>query len=270
MTFCGGCGVQAVDGDIYCGDCGRKLRSRGVASPEPAGNVPVASGATVVVVPPTATSTPRVRATDQPIETRGETVERVRRQLGIHTGVAEDKVLVDIVFPRTPAFTAGLRTGDIIVAVGQVSVQTMNEFIDAVRDIDLGERYTLAVDRDRVTKVLVVDPHAPLPKETPTPPRVPTVTSTTSRQSLARSRERRSATGLIVLGVILVVAGVYFGNYALQNFACSYSSAFGVKPPVSCTWYQFAYGSRDWCIGVGAFFGVAGLAGLFLNTGSRT
>ena len=66
--------------------------------------------------------------------------------------------------------------------------------------------------------------------------------------------------GGFVLGVGFIIAAHEFGNYALQNYSCNAASYFGAKTPISCVWYQFAYGSKTWLEIIGwLLIGINGL-----------
>jgi hypothetical protein len=265
MTFCGQCGKQAVDGDVYCDACGSKLRRNDAATISPSKG---ASALTEAPQQTTRTSQPRKSQVGQPVDSSIEISHQIRQQVGIHPSAQSNKTVIDMVFLNTPAFGAELRQGDILVGVGQVSIVTLSEFVAAVQAIDLSQRFTLDVVRDGKTLTVELNPNYQPIKISPPPPSAPSVARPISRQKVARSRDRKSAVSSVFLGAILVAAGLYFGSYGVQNFACNAASAFGEKQPVSCAWYQFAYAAKDWSIGFGAFFFIIGLIVLFANMSS--
>lgn len=262
MSFCGGCGTQTIVGDAYCIDCGHKLRREDVPLVEAARETPLQSKE---VIKSPATSQPRKSSISDTDTTASEVLTRIRKYLGFHMSFLTDEAKVNMVFPGTPAFGAGLIEGDVIVEVGQVTVGDFDEFIAAVRDIDLQQRFTFTVVRLGSNRVIEVDPSYRPPQMTPPPRQYTNITVPASRNTVAGTVGKLPAGGTLILGLILIVAGIYFGNYAGRSFACNAASAFGVKQPISCVWYQFTYEVRDWFIGFGIFFALGGVAGLFLS-----
>ena len=164
--------------------------------------------------------------------------------------------MVDIVFPRTPADLAGMERGDVIVRVGATSVASLSDFVTAIQAIDLGQPYTLEVNREHKSEVLRIDPKAGPPPVTPpvTPPAPNTIRTVSPTLRQNRSRAGAATMGSLLVGSVLLVAGIYFGTYSSQNFTCNLYSSMGANQPVSCAWYQIAFAARDWCIGFGALF----------------
>jgi hypothetical protein len=195
---------------------------------------------------------------------RDETLRELRGKTGFNTKIMEDQVHVDIVFPRTPADLAGLLRDDVIVQVGDGSVKSMSDFVTAIQAIDLGQLFTLAVARGQESVVLRVDPNARRPIEKPLVSRTAPTSSTAIRQQATRRMNGPSSSGSLILGIILVGAGIYFGTYANRYLDCAFANGIGGNQPVSCSWYQTAYSFRDWCIGVGAVFVLAPLVDLLV------
>jgi len=65
---------------------------------------------------------------------------------------------------------------------------------------------------------------------------------------MASKQSKQPGVGTLALGVIAIIAGVYFRGYAPQSFSCNAATAFGVPAPKSCVWYQGAYQFRNWII----------------------
>ena len=64
------------------------------------------------------------------------------------------------VFPDSPAAEAGIQTGDRVVAVGPAATAGLFDALDAVLDLPIGEKTTIAVERDGQTLRLTVVPSA--------------------------------------------------------------------------------------------------------------
>jgi hypothetical protein len=266
MSFCEKCGLQAEDGDIHCTGCGQKLRSSNASVNAP---VAVAAVPPVEPSPPPAVSQPRQRDAQDPTATRDGTLRELRGRSGFRTRTTEDEVVVDIVFPRTPADLAGMERGDVIMRVGQTSVASLNDFAAAIQEIDLGQLFTLEVVRGQKSEILRIEPKVRPPVVTPPVTNNIRTASPTLRQNKLRAFNGSATMGCLVVGSILLVAGIYFGTYSSQNFACNLASAVGVNQPVSCAWYQIAYTVRDWCIGFGALFLLAILIDFIVALQSR-
>ena len=261
MSFCAKCGVRADSDDVYCRNCGYKHRQA------------VTEGADPVTVPwaqPESTLTAAVpgrvqgREADGPVGTSDEILKRVRQGIGIHTSTVREKTLVDIVLTGSPAFGAGLEKGDVIVSVGERAVGNIGEFVEAMGVVNLSQPFSLTVLRDGSKHVVSVDPRYQPPRVADSTTRTSTVAmSTGPRRGMHKSRTV-SAVGYLITGVFLIVIGVYFGNYAVQNFSCNAMSALGVKPPLSCVWYESTYALRHWFIGFGVLSVAGGVVSLAL------
>ena len=67
------------------------------------------------------------------------------RKLGVASG---EGVLVQEVYPKTPAAEAGLQSGDVVTAFGDVRVHTPRELQETVERAPLGSKHKLTVIRD--------------------------------------------------------------------------------------------------------------------------
>jgi len=79
--------------------------------------VAVAPDPPIELRPSPALSQPRQRDTHDLTATRDGTLRELRGRSGFHTKTTEVDIVVDIVFPRTPADLAGMERGDVIVRV---------------------------------------------------------------------------------------------------------------------------------------------------------
>jgi len=71
-------------------------------------------------------------------------------ELKDHLGVAADHgVVVTDVVPNTPAAKAGLKSEDVITAVGDKAINKPEELRDAIRQADIGKEVTLKVTRGK-------------------------------------------------------------------------------------------------------------------------
>jgi S1-C subfamily serine protease len=57
--------------------------------------------------------------------------------------------LVEAVYPETPAATAGLRAGDVVLQVDGASIRNENHLINLISTLPSGRRIRLEVWRDR-------------------------------------------------------------------------------------------------------------------------
>jgi putative serine protease PepD len=86
---------------------------------------------------------------------RGETIQRA--YLGVSTTDSSTPgAVVGSTTPGSPAAQAGIRAGDVIVAVGGTTVQTPDDVAAAIQDRRPGERVTVEVRRDGQTQTLDV------------------------------------------------------------------------------------------------------------------
>jgi membrane-associated protease RseP (regulator of RpoE activity) len=185
------------------------------------------------------------------------------------------QVTVDIIFSGKPAAGAKLAPGDVIVAVGETSVRSLDEFVDSVRHFDLHQPFTLTVERAGSNVTLTVDPNYQPSTPTPITSGAANTSGSTSRSAATHPKVRDANSGAVAAGVllvavssyliggvILIAAGMYFRGYAPQNFTCNLAGAIGAKPPLSCVWYQFTFEIRDWLIVIGIFVLGGGLVRL--------
>jgi putative serine protease PepD len=86
---------------------------------------------------------------------RGETIQRA--YLGVSTTDSSTPgAVVGSTTPGSPAAQAGIRAGDVIVAVGGTTVQTPDDVAAAIQDRRPGERVTVEVRRNGQTQTLDV------------------------------------------------------------------------------------------------------------------
>jgi S1-C subfamily serine protease len=84
-----------------------------------------------------------------------------RAMLGVNIGGAEPSgggVRVDSVSPGGPAAEAGVKAGDVIVAIGAQPVATGRELVRAMEGIEPGEEVELGIRRDGKALKLAVEP----------------------------------------------------------------------------------------------------------------
>ena len=84
-----------------------------------------------------------------------------RAMLGVNIGGAEPSgggVRVDSVSPGGPAAEAGVKAGDVIVAIEAQPVTTGRELVRAMESIEPGEKVELGLKRDGKTLKLAVEP----------------------------------------------------------------------------------------------------------------
>jgi membrane-associated protease RseP (regulator of RpoE activity) len=68
--------------------------------------------------------------------------------LGVQLVQAADGLTISYVIADSPADTAGLQRGDVIVAVDGTTIETPQDFRDALEDKSVGDTVTLSVSRD--------------------------------------------------------------------------------------------------------------------------
>jgi bifunctional DNase/RNase len=90
---------------------------------------------------------------------QGITVQEMTPLLSKHFGLKDPEgVLVSDVKPGSPAETAGLKTGDVIIEINGRRIQSLGSFRSVVQDIGEGERITLLVRRGKDSIPLVMHP----------------------------------------------------------------------------------------------------------------
>lgn len=78
----------------------------------------------------------------------------------IYTGIgvpASDQAMIADVVANSPAMAVGIETGDIVLAVDDIPVESIDHLIELI-DQHLGEEITLAVERDGETKTFLITP----------------------------------------------------------------------------------------------------------------
>jgi len=73
-----------------------------------------------------------------------ELTPKLREALGAERSTG---VLISAVYENTPASTAGVRRGDVLVAVDGAEVRTRRDFYEIARSLTVGQRTKLALDR---------------------------------------------------------------------------------------------------------------------------
>lgn len=87
----------------------------------------------------------------------GVTVMSLTTELREHFGAPEDRgVLVAHVEPDTPAATAGIEVGDVIVAVEGQQIDAAQDVLAALGSLDKGEHAKIDVVRDRKSRSIEV------------------------------------------------------------------------------------------------------------------
>jgi hypothetical protein len=259
MSFCEHCGKKADEGDAFCIGCGQKLLGPVTTVGTTTHQEELQSSGQQASPP---ASQPQESVVSPPVASPDDELREICAKIGFHSSSSSEVIAVDNVFAGTLAERVGLQRGDVIVRVGDVPVASTSDITVAFRGIDVGHQFTLEVQRGQNSVVLTANPTPRPTVAAPAKTNTMQVTYAASRQKEIRSSNRRSASGSLILGIIVLVAGLYFGKYAVQNLACNFASAVGANQPPSCAWYTIAYGARDWCIGFGALFIVVSLIGL--------
>jgi len=85
----------------------------------------------------------------------GVTVMSLTPELRKHFGAPEDRgVLVAHVEPGTPAATAGIEVGDVIVEVRGKKIDAAPDVLSALADVGKGQRARLELVRDRTSRTI--------------------------------------------------------------------------------------------------------------------
>jgi len=88
----------------------------------------------------------------------GVTLQELTEQLAQHFGVPGGKgVLVSSVLDGTPAATAKIQAGDVIIKAGDSTIESANDLTRVVNRADDGEKLTLHIIRDRKEISLTVE-----------------------------------------------------------------------------------------------------------------
>ena len=76
--------------------------------------------------------------------------------LGVYLSTESKEAVVAEVIPGTPAEKAGLKSGDVLLAVGDTATPTREQFIAAIKNEQSGSRVKIKVLRDQRERVVVV------------------------------------------------------------------------------------------------------------------
>ena len=88
----------------------------------------------------------------------GVSLESLNKQLGEYFGVEKGRgALVREVEDDSPAEEAGLKAGDVIVALDDEKVRDVDDVIEIIGDTDVGEKVEVTVVRDRKEKKFAVE-----------------------------------------------------------------------------------------------------------------
>ncbi len=94
--------------------------------------------------------------------------------LGVRMSVKDGAVVVDEVVDESPAALAGLRTGDVVTAIGRKSISNVNELLAELGKKKPGDKITLAVKRDgKARQITVTLGKKPGASEAPDAPKDP-------------------------------------------------------------------------------------------------
>ncbi len=103
--------------------------------------------------------------------------------LGVYLSEEHDEAVVAEVIPDSPAAKAGLKEGDVLLAVGDTATATRDDFIAAIRAGKAGDRLTIKLRRGDKEQNVVVKlgerpqqgvPATPAPTAKPKEPQAPT------------------------------------------------------------------------------------------------
>lgn len=264
MSFCGKCGNKADVGDAFCPSCGNRFSELGDLKGDADHGDFTKEDLLVEPLKPKASSSSQREGLSR---SRTEMLKILRQDIGFHIGPREDKAVVDLVFGSV-AKNAGIQWGDVIVAVGSIGVTNLSTFILAFDEIDLSRSFNLEIFREGQKLKLTVDPHYQPPRQALEPQRRAQSSSLSAKRKLRRSKGLFSLVVGFFMSLLLIIGGVYFGTYSEQNFVCNAANAFGEPTPLSCTWYQLAYGGREWILGLGIFLALLSGAALILSFAS--
>lgn len=80
----------------------------------------------------------------------GVRLDDLNPQLGEFFGIEKGRgALIEEVLEESPAETAGLKAGDVIIAIDKYSIRDVDDVTDEIRDFDPGDKVTLTIIRDR-------------------------------------------------------------------------------------------------------------------------
>jgi hypothetical protein len=100
---------------------------------------------------------------DYLLYTEYESLPGERVKLGVRMQEAEGKVVVEGVVPNSTADKAGVKDGDVIIALGEVTIEDSFDLIYEVNQRFSGDQATLTVERAG-EKIILEATFAPLPK----------------------------------------------------------------------------------------------------------
>ena len=76
--------------------------------------------------------------------------------LGVYLDAENDQAVISEVIPGTPAARAGLKAGDILLAVGDIRTPTREDFIAAIEASEAGARSSIRLTRNGRKRVVMV------------------------------------------------------------------------------------------------------------------
>ena len=76
--------------------------------------------------------------------------------LGVYLSQDHDEPVITEVIPDSPAWNAGMKVGDVLLAVGDTATATRDEFIAAIRAGKVGDRLSIKLRRDGKEQTVVV------------------------------------------------------------------------------------------------------------------
>ncbi|MEJ2491879.1 MAG: ChaN family lipoprotein [Desulfuromonadales bacterium] len=100
---------------------------------------------------------------DYLVYTAYESLDSKRVKLGVHMKEENGRVVVEAVVPQSAADLAGVRQGDVIVALGETEIADMFDLIYAVRQYASGDQSVMIVERDQTPITLNVT-FTPMPE----------------------------------------------------------------------------------------------------------
>ena len=144
--------------------------------------------------------------------------------LGVYLDGERDEAVVVECIPDSPAARAGLRAGDVLLAIGDQATPTREAFSAAIRVRKAGERVRIQVRRDGAEQVVVVElgrrPDEPAPSAEPGRPARPAAPGAEGRVGdrrgylgiSAREQERGVVVERVLDGSPAARAGVRAGE----------------------------------------------------------
>jgi len=134
---------------------GLALMAGAVAAASPAGATLQAALAPTTPTPGTTSPQAAPKATATPQAYMGVTVANIDQSLQTKFNLSQTSgVVVANVAANSPAATAGLKAGDVIIAVNGTAVNTAQDVVTAVRALQPGAQITLSISRAGATQTI--------------------------------------------------------------------------------------------------------------------